>query len=111
HGNGLDVGVELFQAARGAGEGAAGAQSGDEVGNLPLRLLPDFRRGTFGVRLPVGRIVVLVGVVQARIGGGQFTGHHNRPVGAFQRISEDQLGTVCFEDGNAFWAGVAGQGE
>src|SRR6185312_2615542 len=41
HGDAADVGVELAQAAGGSHEGAAGAEAGDEVGDLAFGLLPD----------------------------------------------------------------------
>ncbi|MBK8138169.1 MAG: hypothetical protein IPK52_20540 [Chloroflexi bacterium] len=54
--------------------------SRDKVRDFAVGLLPDFRRGGMIVRLPVGRIIVLVGIVLARW-DGRLTqrGRHELP--------------------------------
>src|SRR5205823_5013575 len=44
------------------GERSAGSHRGDEVGNRAVGLFNNLRAGAVEVRLPVGRIVVLIGI-------------------------------------------------
>ena len=64
-------------------ERAAGAHGGDEVGEASASLVDDFGAGMFEVRLPVGRIVVLIGVeVAIRVGIVDFAAETDGAVGA-----------------------------
>ena len=91
-------GVELLQAARGAHEGAGGAEAGDEVRDLAFGLLPDFVAGGAVVGAPVFVVGVLVGVVVAvGLGGDQLAGLADGAVGAVGGVGPDDLGAVGCE--------------
>ena len=62
----LDLRVALFQIAPHPGHRPAGADADDEVIDLPLGLLPDFRPRLLVVRLRVRQVVVLVGLPRVR---------------------------------------------
>src|SRR5262249_48275490 len=69
----LDAFVRRFEKAAGAGDGAAGAQSGDEVSDPAGGLLPDFGAGGAKVGVGVGGVLVLVELVPAGL-LGEFGG-------------------------------------
>ena len=69
-----EVGVALAQVAGGAGDRAAGADAGDQVGDLARGLLPDLGAGRLVVGLRVGLVEVLVGLERARDLVGQPVG-------------------------------------
>ena len=54
--------AELAQAPAGADERAARAETGDEMRDAALGLLEDLDGGRVVVRLPVGGVVVLIGI-------------------------------------------------
>src|SRR5205823_5603836 len=58
----LDGGVAFLEVAADAGDGAAGADPGDEGVDLAAGLLPDLRAGAAVVRGGVGLVGVLVGL-------------------------------------------------
>ena len=58
--------ADLLQVATGAGDGAAGADTGDEVGHAPVGLLPDLGPGRRLVRARVVEVGVLVGLPRVR---------------------------------------------
>ena len=88
-----------MQAAGGADEGATGAEAGDEVGDAAGGLFPDFVGGAAIVRLPVGRIAVLIGIeIFFGIGGDHFLHFADRAVGAFVAGSDDEFGSECAEN-------------
>ena len=73
-------------------------------------LLDDFGAGAVEVRLPVGRIVVLIGIeIAVRVLHVDLADHADGAVGAFVRVAEDRFGAVGFQDALALSAGVAGQ--
>ena len=111
-GDQADIGVELTQPATDAHEGATRAEARDEVRDAPFGLFPDLRRGGLVVRLPVGGIVVLVGIeVPIGVFGGQFAGFEDRAVGGEARIRQDQFGPIGAEQVFALLVGVARQAE
>ena len=55
-----EAGLLLLQVSPGAAHGAAGSDAADEMGDAPLRLVPDLRAGGAVVRLRVHRVVVLI---------------------------------------------------
>ena len=62
----LIFGIALLQVARGAGNGAAGADADDQLCDGAVGLLPDLRAGLLVVRLRIGRVVVLVRLPRVR---------------------------------------------
>ena len=62
HAVAFDRGVKFLEPARRADKCAAGPESGNEVGDPAIRLLPNLQSRCLVVRLPVGVVVVLVGV-------------------------------------------------
>ena len=108
----MNTRVELLQAAGGADEGPAGAKPGDEVRDAPGGLLPDFHRRAIVVRLPVGGVVVLVGIkIGVGVLGVELPGFADGAVGAFGRVGQDQLCPVSLENSLALQAGVGRQAE
>ncbi len=92
------LGLSSLQAARGSHEGAAGAEAGDEVGDLAFGLLPDFVAGGAVVGAPVLVVAVLVGVeVAVGLGSDEFAGLADGAVGAVGGVGPDDLGAVGFE--------------
>src|SRR3954469_4504349 len=78
------------------------------MGDLFVRLPPDFRAGGFVVGPPVGVVVVLVGVEKVlRIFIDQTPNHALRAVGALLRVGEDKLRTIRLERLLTLWAGVS----
>ncbi len=101
-----------MEAAGDAGEGAAGAHGGDEVGQQAAGLFDDFAAGGFEVRFPVGRVVVLIGIeIAVGIGFVDLAARADGAVGAFGRIAENHLRAVGFQDALALDGGVGGQAE
>ena len=67
--------VEFAEAPSRPDEGAARAESRDEVGDAAAGLLDDFRRRRVVVRAPVSGVVMLVDVeVRVRLGCASFHG-------------------------------------
>ena len=60
HAHHLDGGVLLFEVAPGAGDGPAGAEAADEVGDAAVGLAPQFGAGGTVMGRGVGGVVVLV---------------------------------------------------
>src|SRR5215217_1171544 len=93
------VRVVLFEAPRGADEGAARPQARDEVRDLAVGLLPDLRPRALIMRPWVGGVLVLVGVeVLRRVLGVEPPRLPDGPVGAFARIGQDDLDAVGAQD-------------
>ena len=62
-------------------------------------LVDDLRAGALEVRLPVGRIVVLIGVeIAVRILHVDLADHADGAVGALVRVAVNRLRAVRFED-------------
>src|SRR5262249_14500998 len=96
-------GIEFLEAARGADESAAGAESGNEMRDAAAGLLPDFVRGAAIVGLPVGRIAVLVGIeIFVGISGDHFFDFSDSAIGAFVAGSDGEFGAKCAENFFAF---------
>ena len=84
----LDTRVLLFEIAGHAGDGAAGAGSGHEVGDAPGGLLPQFGPGALVVGQRIVGVGVLVGTKSvafdgeplrhAVVAGGVIRGHRHR---------------------------------
>ncbi len=68
-----DVGIQLAQAASGSHERAAGAHAGDKMGNRSVGLSPYLVGRRQVMSQPIGWIVILVGIVDRRILGGDAT--------------------------------------
>src|SRR5205814_2134828 len=110
--NTLDVGQVAAEAARGPHEGAAGAHRRDEVRDAPAGLLDNLGPGTVEVRLPIGRVVVLVGIeVAIGVVFVNLAADANGAVAALTGIAEYGFRAVGFEDALALAAGVARQDE
>ena len=78
----LNGGIEGFEAAASTHHGAAGADRSDKMGHAPARLLPDFGRSSISVGVPIGGIVVLVGLeIAIWIGFVHLPRLQNRAVG------------------------------
>ena len=95
-GDHLDVRVLLLEEAAGAHQRAAGAEAGDEVGDLRA-VLPDLRARALVVGAWVGVVAVLVQEAPLRVLGGQRLGAPHGPVGPFGARREDDLGTEHLE--------------
>ncbi len=90
--------ADLLEVASGAADRAAGADARDEVGDLPLRLLPQFGTGGLVVRARVVRVGVLVRLPGARRLGDQPVGDvvvRVRVLGVDGGRADDDLGSVC----------------
>jgi hypothetical protein len=99
HGDALDGGVHLLEAAGDAHEGAAGAQAGNKMRDAPAGLVPDFEPGAVVVRLPVGVVRILVHVAEARrVVPNQLTSAQDGAVGAAIRVGPLYCGAVCVQD-------------
>ena len=82
------------------------------MSDAALSLTNDLRSGGLKVRLPVGGVVVLVGVeIGLRMRGVKLSNLAESPVGALARIGQHQLGAQRPEDELALLAGVGGQAE
>ncbi len=78
----------------------------------PLRLLPDFRPRTRIVRLPVGRVVVLVGIkILVRLLRVYFAGFQNRAVRGQARVGQNQMRAVCPQQLLALIVGIGRQAQ
>ena len=58
----LTSGIFFFQVAADAGDGAAGTDAADEVGDFSFGVLPDFRAGSAVVRVRVHGVLILIGI-------------------------------------------------
>ena len=92
----LHVGALLLEESSGPGDRAAGAEAGDEMGDLPRRLAPDLRARRAVVGLGIRRVLVLVQVVVAGALaelGGERDGPLGGAGGGAQVVLElDELG-------------------
>src|SRR5918995_604069 len=108
-GDNLDFWVVLLEASAGPDEGAARAESSDEVCNLAVGLLPDLRRRGLVVRARDGRVFVLVGIeVLLGVLGVQTPRLPDSPVRALARVGEYDLNAVGAQYLLALLAGVLG---
>jgi len=108
-GNQPDFGIIFAQEAPDTGERACCTQPGDKMGDLPAGLLHDFRAGGQVMRLPVGHVVVLVGVVkEVGLVGSHLARQADGTVRTFQRVGQDELDAQGVQDGDALGAGVGG---
>src|SRR5262249_61374960 len=106
---GLDGGVWLLQAAAGAGEGSAGADPDDEMGETTTGLLEDLRRRRLVVGAPVVVVAVLVAEeVAVGVGLPPPTDLAQGFVVAELRIGEHQARPVGEKPFLAFGAGIGG---
>src|SRR6185295_2829899 len=102
-----DRGIVLFEAARGANERAAGAESGDEMRDTPFGLLPNFRSCSLIVRKPICGVSVLVGVkIFVRFCGVHFARAANGAVRSIVGGSEHDVRAVSGKNTLALVAGV-----
>src|SRR5579862_5260137 len=75
-------------------------------------LLPNLRSRACVVRLPIGIVVVLVGVEEAfRLRPSQFLGLFLGAVGAVTRIGKDKFRSVGLQDRFPLMGGVGGQAQ
>jgi len=80
HANDLHARVLRLEESSRPGDGAAGAERRDEVGDLAARLLPDLRTSRAKVRIGIGRILVLIELFPTR-SRGQLGGLGHGPFG------------------------------
>ena len=92
----LDGRVLLLEEGAHAHQGAAGAQPGDEVGDLGA-VAPDLGAGGLVVGPGVGLVGVLVEEGPVRVLGGQGLGPAHRAVGALRARRGDDLGAPDLE--------------
>src|SRR5713101_4291388 len=84
-------------------EGAAGPQAGDEMGDPAGRLFNNLRSGGLEVRLPVGRVVILIRVkVTIGLGGIDLADLSNGAVGTLTGIGEHDFSAKGFQNPLAF---------
>ncbi len=107
-GEDLDVGVAFLQVRADTHQRAAGAQAGDEVGDLGA-VPPDLRTGGLVVRPGVGLVGVLVEERPLGVLVGHGDGPPDRPVGALVARREDDLGAEHLEELAALDRHVLGQ--
>ena len=99
----LDRWVVLLEVLGHAGDGAASADAGHEVGDSPAALLPDLGAGRLVMRAGVHRVEVLVRLERVRHLACQAVGHR---VIAFGRVALDRgwrgdhLGAVGAQEGD-----------
>lgn len=75
-----------------------------------VRLVPDFHAGGVVVRLPVGRVAVLIGIkVAVRVSGYQLAHGKNGPVAAFFSGRQHQFSAIRAQNGDAFWLAFSGR--
>ena len=105
-------GSALGQVPRRAAEGAAGAETRDEVREPTLRLHPDLGAGGLEVGPPVGGVAVLVHVAERlRIGLDHPARFPDRAVRALHRVRQDEFGAERAEDAAALDRSVLRQAE
>src|SRR5215216_4667302 len=86
----FDRRIEFFKPSARPDKSSARAETGDEVSHAPAGLLPYFERSRSVMRLPVGRIVVLIGVeIEFRVLFIQAARFTNRAVRSFKRAGQD----------------------
>ena len=105
-------GIALAQIPARAHERAAGAEAGHEVRHPAAGLPPDLRARRLVVRLPVGRIAVLVRIeVLPWVGIALGAAGEDRAVGLERRVGQHQFRAVGLQDPLALGRGVARQEE
>src|SRR5262249_5046293 len=110
----LDVGVALLEVAAHPGDGAAGADAGDEDGDAALGLLPQCGAGGAVVDLGVGEVGDLVGPPRPGNLAGQPV---SDAVVALRRVRrdacrrDDDLGPVGFQERYLLGGHLVGQDE
>src|SRR5258708_13955794 len=86
--------VQLLEAPRGADKRAARSECGHEMCDAASGLLPDFAGRGAVVRLPVGRVAVLIGIkIFLRLGRPHLVNPANSPVRALLAPPNDQFRT------------------
>src|SRR5918997_6915277 len=111
-GDDLDFRVVLLKACAGPDEGAARAETSNEVCDIAIGLLPDLGRRRLVVRARVGRVFVLVGIeVLLGVLGVQTPRLPDSPVRALARVGEYDLNTVGAQYLLALLAGVLGHAQ
>src|SRR5918997_91929 len=111
-GDDLNFRVVLLEARARPDEGAARAETSDEVRDLTFGLLPDLGRRGLVVRARVGRVLVLVGVeVPLGVLGVQAPRLPDGAVGALAGVGEHDLYTVGAQYLLALLAGVLGHAQ
>lgn len=107
--NKSDIGVIFPQASSCVDEGACGAQFGGEMRDAPFGLVPDFDTPCFVMGLPVGRVVILIGIVEPfGVLDVELACHADSAIGAFEEICKDNFGSIGFENAFAFGSIFAG---
>src|ERR687893_2265157 len=111
-GDDLNFRVVLLEARARPDEGAARAETSDEVRDLTFGLLPDLGRRGLVVRARVGRVLVLVGVeVPLGVLGVQAPRLPDGAVGALAGVGEHHLDAVGAQYLLALLAGVLGHAQ
>ena len=99
--------IEFLEPPRRADKSAAGSQARHKVRDAPLGLLPNFRSGGLVMRLPVGRVAVLVGVEKlVRRRSVNLPCAADGAVRSFVRRRQNQLGAIGGQNALALRAGV-----
>ncbi|MPM37749.1 hypothetical protein SDC9_84368 [bioreactor metagenome] len=93
-GDDLDFRTALLEIASDAGQGAAGADPGDEGVDLACAILPEFGCGTAEMGVGIGRGGKLLGNESAGMLGLEFQRGVDRALHAFGARRQDQLRTV-----------------
>src|SRR5579864_1617847 len=102
--------LQLPQAPRCSYERATRAQSRYKMCNSPARLLPNLVGGCPIVRLPIGRIAVLIRVkILLRIGSNNLVNSPDRAVRALITRSDNQFGPKSAKDAFALVRGAVRQ--
>ena len=91
HGDELDRGLALLEDLRDTGNGAAGADSGDEDVDLAVGVVPHFFGGGGAVDRRVGRVLELLRDEVALVGLGQFLGLGDRARHALGARGQDRV--------------------
>ena len=109
----LIAGVLLLEVAGRAGERAARAGAGHEVGDATSRLLPDLRAGGLGVRQRVVRVRVLVRPERVALAGEPLGDLvvARRIVGRHRHRAHDDLGAVGLQQRHLLGRHLVGHDE
>src|SRR5258708_13597807 len=104
--------VQLLEAPRGADKRAARSECGHEMCDAASGLLPDFAGRGAVVRLPVGRVAVLIGIkIFLRLGRHDLVNPANSAVGALIARRNDPPPAKRTEDAFVLGGGTARKGQ
>ena len=110
-GGDMDLRQYFFQHIGASGEGAAGADAGDEAGDIVIGIPEEFQSGGAAVSFGVGGIIELLHDERAGVGGMQFLSFGDCAGDAFVAGGENQFGTESGEEPLTFHAHGIGHGK